>query len=59
MSSCGLGSLFQIGLASLPSPETFFVHWVDWYERCPACGADLQVYAQATALVAKELCDEG
>ena len=32
------------------SPETMFVHWVDRYERCPFCAADLEAPAQAMAM---------
>ena len=32
------------------SPEPLFVHWAGQYERCPSCAADLDAYAQATAL---------
>ena len=33
----------------MPS-ETVFVSWVSPYERCPACGCDLDGAAQAAAL---------
>jgi hypothetical protein len=39
-------------LASIcpPSSGPLFVHWVDRYERCPSCAADLEAPAQARAL---------
>jgi hypothetical protein len=37
---------------SLPSPTPLIIHEQFRYERCPACGAELDAHAQATALAA-------
>ena len=42
----------RLASTSPPSPETLFLHWVDRYERCPSCAADLAAHAQARALAA-------
>ena len=31
-------------------PETVFVHWIQRFERCPACAYDLDAHARAAAL---------
>ena len=31
------------------SSEPLFVHWIQPYEQCPSCAADLDGYAQAAA----------
>lgn len=40
----------RLAVAWPSSPKPVFVHWVDRYERCPSCAADLEAHAQATAL---------
>jgi hypothetical protein len=40
----------RLAAVCLPSPQTVFLHWVDRYEQCSACGADLKAHARETAL---------